>query len=75
MKRYAIQMGSNGSFSAEDVAPGSYSLDITVHAGVQFWNRPPLAQGSIQVTVPDSFDPTTPIDIGEVLLKPVSSHP
>jgi hypothetical protein len=34
------------------------------------WEHPPVAQGNTQFTVPDSFSPSQPIDIGEVQLTP-----
>ena len=75
-KNYAIEMNPDGSFTVEDVVPGTYSLNIfaRVNSGNP-WSQPPVAQGLTTVTVPDSFSPTTPIDIGEVELVPTPSTP
>ena len=71
-KNYTLEMKPDGSFIVDDVAPGAYSLSVFAHLGGQRpWEQPPLAQGSTPVAVPDSFSPTSPIDIGEVVLKPV----
>jgi uncharacterized GH25 family protein len=76
MKNYAFALNPDGSFEADDVAPGTYSLNITVRLpGNNSWMKPPIAQGSTHVTVPDSFDPASPIDIGEVVLTPPSATP
>jgi hypothetical protein len=70
-KNYGVEMNPDGSFTVEDVVPGTYSLNIfaRVNSGNP-WSQPPVAQGSTTVSVPDSFSPTTPIDIGEVVLVP-----
>jgi hypothetical protein len=34
------------------------------------WEHPPVASGETQVTVPDSFNPSSPVDAGEVVLRP-----
>jgi hypothetical protein len=71
-KHYTVELNPDGSFTAENVVPGNYSLSIDVRVGgEQAWRNPPLAQGSTQVTVPDSFSPTQPVDAGEVLLNPL----
>jgi hypothetical protein len=70
-KNYAIEIKPDGSFTADDVAPGVYSLNISARLRSQRpWEHPPLGQGNAQITVPDSFSPTMPINIGEVELKP-----
>lgn len=70
-KNYSIEMRPDGSFTVDDVAPGEYLLNISVHrGGERSWEHPPMAQGWTHVTVPDSFNPATPIDVGEILLKP-----
>ena len=70
-KYYAIAVGTDGSFSVDDVAPGTYSLDISARkGGAQPWMHPPVAQGQTIVTVPDSANPLSPINIGEIVLKP-----
>jgi hypothetical protein len=75
-KNYAIEMNPDGSFTVEDVVPGIYSLNISarVNSGNP-WTHPPVANGSTPVTVPDSFSPTTPVDIGEIVLVPTPATP
>ncbi len=69
-KQYSIELKVDGSFSVDNVVPGVYSLNISARVGgSRRWEHPPMAQGNTSVTVPDSFSPTTPIDIGEVELK------
>lgn len=71
-KNYSIEMRPDGSFSIDDVAPGAYSLNVFVRAGGQLsFQSPMLGSGSTPVSVPDTFDPATPIDIGEVLVRPM----
>jgi uncharacterized GH25 family protein len=70
-KHYTVEMKPDGSFTADNVVPGNYALNITVRVGGdQAWRNPPVAQGATQVTVPDSFSPSQPVDAGEVLLNP-----
>ncbi len=70
-KNYTLEMKPDGTFTADDVVPGNYSLNISASlSGQRPWEHPPVAQGSMAVTVPDSFSPSQPIDIGEVVLKP-----
>jgi hypothetical protein len=69
-KQYSIELKADGSFTVDNVVPGIYSLNISARVGgSRQWEHPPLAQGNTSVTVPDSFSPTTPIDVGEVELK------
>jgi uncharacterized GH25 family protein len=69
-KNYSIELRPDGTFTAENVVPGKYSLNITARAG-RDWSQPPIAKGSVpEITVPEGFDPATPIDVGEVVLKP-----
>ncbi|MEY4916329.1 MAG: Thiol-disulfide oxidoreductase ResA [Verrucomicrobiota bacterium] len=69
-KNYSIEMRPDGAFTADNVVPGKYSLSITARAG-RDWSQPAIAQGSApEITVPDDFDPATPIDAGEVVLQP-----
>ncbi len=75
-KNYAVEMNPDGSFDVEDVVPGTYSLNISVRINNgNPWAQPPIAQGSTTVTVPDTFNPTTPIDVGEVVLAPTPTTP
>lgn len=75
-KNYTVEMNPDGSFNVDDVVPGTYSLHFFVRLNNgNSWAQPPIAQGSTTVTVPDTFSPTTPIDIGEVVLAPIPSTP
>jgi hypothetical protein len=75
-KNYAVEMKPDGSFDVEDVVPGTYSLNISVRINNgNPWAQPPIAQGSTTITVPDTFNPTTPIDVGEVVLAPTPTTP
>lgn len=75
-KNYTIEIKPDGTFTADDIAPGNYTLNIGVRmGGERQWEHPPLAQGSTQVTVPDSFNPTTPIDVGQITLTPSPQQP
>ena len=69
-KYYAFVVNADGSFSVDDVVPGSYNLNITVSKNMSNPWMHQIANGNTQVTVPDSFSPTEPIDAGEVELKP-----
>ncbi len=73
-KNYSIEMRDGGVFTADNVVPGKYSLNITARAG-RDWSQPAVAQGAVkEITVPDDFDPATPIDVGEVVLQPNPSR-
>jgi hypothetical protein len=75
-KNYTVEMNPDGSFSVDDVVPGTYSLNIFARInGGNPWAQPPLARGSTTVMVPDTFSLTTPIDIGEVVLVPTPANP
>jgi len=72
-KNYTLEIKPDGSFETDDVAPGVYALNVYARiSGQHAWDHPPVAQGSTSVTVPDSFSLSSPIDIGEVVLKPNS---
>jgi hypothetical protein len=69
-KNYSIEMKPDGSFTVDDVAPGSYTLNVFARAdGQQGFMNPILGNGSSAVNVPDAFEPSVPIDIGEVVIK------
>ena len=72
-KNYSVEMKPDGTFTVDDVAPGIYSVNFTARkGGDRPWEHPPIAEGATQITVPDSFNPAAPINVGEVLLKPNS---
>ncbi len=71
-KNYAVEMRPDGTFTVDDVAPGVYSMNISTRlSGQRPWEHPPVANGTIAITVPNSADPLSPIDIGEIVLKAV----
>jgi hypothetical protein len=71
-KYYAITVSPDGSFSVDDVAPGTYSLKImATKPSNQPWTQQPFAQGQTTITVPDNVNPLSPINIGEIVLKSV----
>jgi protocatechuate 3,4-dioxygenase beta subunit len=70
-KYYTAELKPDGTFTAENVIPGTYILNIFARVGGnQAWRNPPVAQGNTQFTVPDSFTPSQPVDAGEVQLNP-----
>jgi hypothetical protein len=74
-KNYSIEMKPDGAFTVDDVAPGVYSLNISARLNSQRpWEHPPVGQGSMQITVPDSFSPSSPINLGEIMLQPVQQQ-
>ncbi len=76
MKNYSFSVNPDGSFTADDIAPGNYSVNIqALKNGSQPWQHPPIASGHATVTVPDSFDPASPINIGEIVVTPVPPPP
>ncbi|MDR3460574.1 MAG: carboxypeptidase regulatory-like domain-containing protein [Verrucomicrobiae bacterium] len=74
-KNYVAEIHPDGSFEVDDVVPGTYSMTVDARVGGQRpWEHQPFAQGSTTITVPDSFDPASPMDVGEIVLQPVQSH-
>lgn len=72
VKHYAVEVNPDGTFTVENVLPGTYALNFSAWTGTaRQWEHPPVAQGVTTITVPDSFSPTSPINIGEVVLQPV----
>ncbi|HEX7652543.1 MAG TPA: hypothetical protein VF607_03485, partial [Verrucomicrobiae bacterium] len=76
-KYYALEVHPDRSFSADNLAPGTYSLNASVSpAGLNGW-RSQLGTANQQITIPDNFDPAQPIDIGDIELQPppaIMSH-
>jgi uncharacterized GH25 family protein len=72
-KTYALAVNPDGSFTVDNVVPGTYSLNISARkGGDQPWSNPPIAQGHTTVTVPDNANPFSPINVGEIVLKPTA---
>jgi hypothetical protein len=55
----------------DSIPAGTYTLRVNAtKAGSEPFNQQPVAQGSVEVTVPENPSPFTPIAVGEVVLKP-----
>ncbi len=70
IKNYAFVANADGTFQVDSVAPGSYNINVSARVdGDRAFMNPPVAQGSLQFTVPDNADPLNPIAVGEIVLK------
>jgi hypothetical protein len=75
MKNYSFVVNADGSFQVDSVAPGSYSINVSARPdGDRSFMLPPVAQGYLQYTVPDTADPMSPISVGEIVLMPAQSQ-
>ncbi|MGE3312372.1 MAG: M56 family metallopeptidase [Limisphaerales bacterium] len=75
-KHYPVKVRADGTLLLDSVAPGAYSLTITAEVPTdQPWNSKTVATGTTEVTVPSETDPLTPLEIGELVLKPVPPSP
>jgi uncharacterized GH25 family protein len=73
-KFYSVVVGKDGSVNLDSVAPGDYTLTITAQkASDESFNPKPVARGETKITVPVGSTPSAPIDLGEIVLKPVSA--
>jgi hypothetical protein len=75
VKNYSFVVTADGTFQADSVAPGTYTIEVSgrsTNDPAPFFNAP-LVQGAIQFTVPDSADPMTPISVGEIVLTPTAA--
>lgn len=71
-KHYPVNVAADGSVLLDSVVPGIYTLSVNAEVpGDQPWNSKTIASGSTEVTVPDQSDPLTPIQVDELVLKPV----
>ncbi len=69
-KRYTGTVNPDGSLNLDGVAPGQYALVIKAFKnGEEEYRSSPIATGGVTVTVPVGASPSTPIHIGEVVLK------
>jgi RNA polymerase sigma factor (sigma-70 family) len=74
VKVYAVNIATDGSWTADFIPPGTYKIGITASkAGDRPWD-PPVAIGSAQVVVPEGASAQTQIAVEEVVLRP-SSRP
>jgi hypothetical protein len=67
-------VGANGDFQVDSVPPGSYTLRLSASppGTGPFGDRNggPSSSQTVEVTVPEGSGPTTPIDLGEIVLPP-----
>ena len=70
-KNFAFVVQADGFFMVDSIPPGNYSLTVIASkAGTQPWKFIPVAHGTLAVTIPDSADPNSPIQLDEIILKP-----
>lgn len=71
-KYYTGVVGKDGALVLDSVAPGQYTLTVrAAKATEEFLGRnKPLAEGVITVTIPEGADPGSPIEVGEIVLRP-----
>jgi hypothetical protein len=71
MKTFAVNIADDGSWNADSIPPGTYTLNVSAYkTGARLWQNPPVAGGSIQVVVPEGVTPQTQIAVNEVVLRP-----
>jgi hypothetical protein len=62
----------------ENVVPGTYTLSVvasvTANAGIQPWPAKLFAQSETTITVPADASPLSPINLGEIVLKPTPTQ-
>jgi len=76
LRNYSAAVSPDGSLVLDSVAPGQYTLRVTAsRSDDDPMNRKPIAQGQTTVIVPVGTGPGSPIEIGEVVLKPVANPP
>jgi uncharacterized GH25 family protein len=74
-KNFAVTICADGTFMIDSVPSGTYSLNISASkSSSQPWTQRPVAQGQTTVTVPDSANPLSPINIGDIVLKSVPTQ-
>lgn len=70
-KNYSVSVNAGGLLTMDSIPPGNYTLSLTASkTGSRPWEDPPVAQGSVNVVVPESASPFSPIAIEEIILKP-----
>ncbi len=65
---WSVTANPDGTFQLDSIPAGSYTLNMSAQPDTDRGWSPPIAQGSISVTVPDGADPSNPITVGEVVL-------
>jgi hypothetical protein len=66
---WAVAANPDGTFQMDSIPPGNYTLNMSAQPDTQRGWSPPVAQGSISVTVPDNADPVNRIPVGEIVLR------
>lgn len=72
MKNFAVSVNADGSLTLDSIPPGTYTLNVTASkAGSRPFENPPVAEGRTTVTIPEGANPYSPINLGEIVLKPI----
>ena len=72
IKNYGVTIGADGTFSADSIPPGEYTLNVSANKpGEDRWNNKPVATGTTTVTVPENSTPYSPVFVPDIFLKPV----
>lgn len=71
-KHYSVSVGKDGSLLLDSIEPGDYTLTVTAqkHSG-ESPIPTPVASGETKVNVPVGSNPNSPINVGEIVLRPV----
>lgn len=69
-KHYSAVVGPDGSIQLDSIAPGEYTLRVSAQKSSDRFSGTSVAQGEMKITVPPGAHPSTPIHIGEIILKP-----
>jgi uncharacterized GH25 family protein len=70
-KNYSVSVNADGTLALDSIPPGNYTLSLNASkTGSRPWENPTVAQGSINVVVPENASPLSPIAIEEIVLKP-----
>ena len=68
---YFAIVGIDGSLTLDSIPPGEYTLHVTATVpGTQPYLGQPIARGEMTVTIPAEANPASPINLGEIILKP-----
>jgi protocatechuate 3,4-dioxygenase beta subunit len=71
-KHYPVKVAADGSLLLDSVVPGIYTLTINAEVpGDQPWNSKTIATGATEVIVPAESDPLVPVQVNELVLKPI----
>ncbi|MCC7376755.1 MAG: carboxypeptidase regulatory-like domain-containing protein [Verrucomicrobiales bacterium] len=71
-KHYPVKVAADGSLLLDSVVPGIYTLTVNADVpGDQPWNTKTIATGMTEVTVPAESDPLVPVQVTELVLKPI----